>query len=288
MGYSKYATHAVSTNNIGKFTAKKKKKRTANTTKIKYQRPIARNQRSQIMTNARVISKIYRAVMTKQVYTDYQYLGTLFAKLDQGNFTTSWGAWGLTNFPFWSAVLRQDSNVEESSSTFLKRLSLNFRYTLANSSWAQFNVWIVTPRKDASNLDPVASIGAGQNPVIGDDFIEGPQGFNMRLNSAKYKVHFASYRTLTETTLFQGALPLAPAGNPNTTWSKGQANLQPKSNYRLPATTGPWSTMTYMQQPYYSRYILLVSIVQNAPTQAQQNTGARFDFDQLGTCVNMT
>lgn len=288
MPWSKYAHRAVSTNNISKFTAKKKRKRTANTTKIRYQRPTAHNQRSQIMRNARTISKMYKAVMTKRVWCDYQLLGTLFATLDAGNYTTSWGAWALTDFSNWSAVLRQDSNVDESSSTFLKRLSLNLRYSLNNSSWAQYNVWIVTPRKDAANLDPVASINAGQPPVIGDDFIEGPNGFNMRLNSAKFKVHFASYRTLTETTLFQNALPLAPAGNPSTTWSKGAANLHPNCNYRLPATSAPWSTLPYMQQPYYSRYILLVSVVQNAPQQAQPQTGARFDFDQLATTVNMT
>ena len=50
----------VTTNNIRKFTAKKKKRGTSTTTLVKYQKPTARNQRTQIMRNARAVKTLYK------------------------------------------------------------------------------------------------------------------------------------------------------------------------------------------------------------------------------------
>lgn len=276
----------VTTTRLGKFTARTKRRRTANTTKIKYQAPTARNQRKQIMTNASAIRRLYQVAMPKQVYCDWQLVGQQFARLDAGNYTTTWQAFPLMSVLDWQACLRQDDNVVESSTTMVQRLCLNIRYILGLSSWAQFNVWIVTPRKDAANRDPTAEIAAGSNPVQFVDYIEGPNAFCLRLNPALYKVHFASYRTLTETTLFQAALPLAPAGNPNTTWAKGQANIKCNAKIRSPTGGDSWKSLPYMAQPYYSRYFLLVAIVQNAPAAVGLNGGAQFAFDQLATTIN--
>lgn len=276
----------VTTTRLGKFTARMKRKRTANATKIKYQAPTAKNQRKQILTNANAIRRLYRVAMPKQVYCDWQLVGQQFARLDAGNYTTTWQAFPLMSVLDWQAVLRQDDNVVESSTTMVQRLCLNLRYILGQSSWANFNVWIVTPRKDAANRDPTAEIAAGNIPVQFVDYIEGPNAFCLRLNPALYKVHFASYRTLTETTLFQSALPLAPAGNPNTTWAKGQANIRCNAKLRSPTGGDAWKSLPYMAIPYYQRYFLLVAIVQNAPQAVGVNLGAQFAFDQLATTIN--
>lgn len=238
------------------------------------------------MANAKQLAKISAKVLNSRVYCDWQLFGQLFARLDAGNYTTTWQAFPLMSTPDWNPVLRQDDNVRESSTTFIRNLSINLRYVLGQSSWAQYNVWIVTPRADAANRDPTADIAAGTIPIQGIDYIEGPEAFALRLNPATYKVHFASYRTLTETTLFQSALPLAPAGNPNTTWAKGQVNIRCNCKVRAPTGGDSWKTQEYMKKPYYQRYYLLIALVQNAPQAVPANVGAQFSFDQLATTIN--
>lgn len=269
------------------YTSSRKRRRTSTTTLVKWQAPTAKNQRKQIMSNAKAISRLYKIAVPPQVYCDWQLFGTLNSRLDAGNFTTTWQAFPLMSFTDWAAVLRQDDNVTESSSTQVKRLSINMRYVLNRSDWANFNIWIVTPRKDASNRDPATDFAAGNLPVQGTDFTSGPDGFCIRLNPAMYKVHFASYKTLTETTLFQGALPLAPAGNPNTTWSKGQANIRCNAKVRAVTNGNSWRQLPYQSLPYYQNYYLLCAIVQNAPQATPAGQGAFFSFDQLATTVNM-
>ena len=279
----------VTVNNLRKFTKKHKKARTANTTKIKYQRPTARNQKSQIMTNARVISKLYRAVMTKRVFCDWQYVGQAKSQgYDPTGFTREWYCFPLTDYASWGPVLRRDENVDDSSTTFVQRMCINMRYQLQKSSYAQYNVWIVTSRKDASNIDWPARIATGVAgyPVVGQEYIEGPDAFNMRLNSAMFKVHFASYKTLTESTLFLNAQQ--PAGNPYSTFSKGQANLQCKINVRRPSTIGAWTSLPYMEQAYSKRYFMLVCMVGNHNVGVGPGSAAEFTFDSLATTINNT
>lgn len=276
----------VAANRLGKFTAKSKRKRTANATKVKYQPPTARNQRKQIMTNVRAIRNLYRVAMPQQVYCDWQYQFQGYAKVSDDGFTRTWFALPLTKFTLWTRCLRQDDNVSESSTTKIHRMSLNLRYFLGNSDYAFFNLWVVTPRKDANELDPVADIQAGSDPQSPNDFIEGPNATNARLNPAQYKVHYASYRTLTENTLGIGQPSAQASGNPMTTFAKGQCNIRCNFQVRNPNRSKPWLSLTESSLPYYRRYYMLVYIVQNAPTGTQTNTGAQFTFDQLATTIS--
>ena len=274
---------------LRKYTAKKKKARTSTTTLAKYQKPNARNQRRQIMRNARDIKRIYKSVLRDRVFCDWQYVGQLNAVYDSGGFTRTWGCFPLTDYSLWGAVLRQDQNVAESSTTYVRNMQLNFRYQLRGSSWAQYNVFIVTPRKDAAANDVPTRIKNGNPPQAGVEYIEGPDAFNFRLNPAVFKVHFASYRTLTESTLFSAASP--PTGNPLTTFAKGQANVKCGINVRFPVNvsyptppSNPWKELPYMQQAYHKRYFLLVCIVSDAVQGVA--TTAQFTFDQLATTIN--
>lgn len=272
---------------LRKYTAKKKKARTATTTMVKYQKPTARNQRKQIMRNARDIKRMYKAVMGNRVFCDWQYVGQLNSAIDPTGFARTWACFPLTDFSGWGAVMRRDDNVAESSTTYVRNMQLNFRYQLKASSWAQYNVFIVTPRKDAANNDVPTRIKNNDFPQAGVEYIEGPDAFNFRLNPAIFKVHFASYRTLTETTLFLPAQQ--PAGNPFTTFAKGQANVKCGINVRIPVNIGAassWRDLPYMQQAYYKRYFLLVCIVSNQNAGVTPANTAEFTFDQLATTVN--
>lgn len=282
-----YGRQKVTTAALKKFTARTKRRRTANTTRIRYQAPTARNQRKQIMTNAKSIKRLYELTLPKQVWTDWQYVGQTFADVDaQGAFTRTWGAFPLMSFGAWGRCLRQDDNVGESSTTLVDRLCINMRYILGNSNYAYFNVFIVTLRKDAANRDPPTEFAAGQTPNDPQDYIEGPLGCNIRLNSALYKVHYACYHTLTDNNLTEPVVQGATSGNPFSTWRKGQANIKCKANIRNPVRSTSWTQLPYMAIPYYRRYFILVNIVQQANAGTQADTAAQFCFDQLATCVN--
>lgn len=277
---------------LRKYTAKKKKARTSTSTLVKYQKPTARNQRKQIMRNAYDIKRIYKSVLSNRVFCDWQYVGQLNASLSPSGFTRTWGCYPLTDYTRWGAVLRQDDNVTQSSTTYVRNMSLNFRYQLKASSWAQYNVFIVTSRKDAAGNDVPERIKNGQFPQSGVEYVEGPDGFNFRLNPAVFKVHFASYRTLTESTFLLPAQQ--PAGNPFTTFAKGQANVKCGINVRFPVNLGyptppsnPWKDLPYMQQAYHKRYFLLVCIVADGSAGTPASS-AQFTFDQLATTINDT
>lgn len=284
MGYGGRRTTA---NKLDNYTARTKRRRTANTTKIKYQRPTAKNQRKQILTNAKSIKRLYQMTLPRQIYTDWQFVGQCFATIDQGGaFTRTWQAFPLMNFGAWGRCLRQDDNVTESSTTTVQRLCINMRYLLGKSNYAFFNVFVVTLRKDNADADPPLA-WAGTPPNNPTDYIEGPIGSNVRLNSALFKVHFAAYHTLTDNNLTEAVVPAATAGNPFSTWRKGQCNVKCNANIRNPIRSGQWTELPYMAIPYYKRYFILVNIVQQAAQGTQQDTGAQFAFDSMATCVNM-
>lgn len=282
-----YRRGGVSANALRKYTAKTKRKRVNNVTRTRFQPPTARNQRNQILANARVINRLNKAVFGNRVFCDWQDYGNMFTILDDGNISRTWFCIPLTSFPTWNACLRADQNVVLSSTTFVQRLQLNLRWSLQASNYAFYNIWVVTPRKDQNSRDTPLDIASGQLPVLNIDYIEGPTGSNLRLNPAIWKVHFAAYRTLTETTLGEAApSPPFTAGNPNTTWGKTQVNLPLKMNVRKPQSGAPWKEISYMNLPYYHRYQLLVQVFQQAPQGVVQNNGARVDWDLLATTIN--
>lgn len=284
MPYGRKSTRA---NTLRRFTAKSRRKRTSNVSRIRFQRPTARHQQNQILANARTISKLNKAVFGNRIYCDWRYQGQMNAILDQGNVSKTWFCIPLTNFPGWDAVLRADQNVVVSSTTYIQRMQLNLRLFLQQSDYAFFNIFVVTLRKDQNARDTPLSISTGNNPVNNVDYIASPEGANIRLNSAIWKVHYAQYRTLTETTLLEaGPSPPLMAGNPMTTYGKAQVNIPLKMKVRNPTSGTPWKDLGYMQLPYYQRYQLLVEIQQNAAEGVAQNLGARLDWDALFTSIN--
>ena len=280
---------------LKKYTRKAPRRpKTANITKVKYQAPTRANQKKQIMTNAFAIRKLYKMALPKQVYCDWQYVGQARSQgYDPAGFTKEWFCFPLTDFANWGQVMRRDENVNESSTTHVRNMSINMRFNLLKSNYCQYNVFIVTSRRDASNNDWPTRIAAGpaQYPVLGQDYIEGPNAWNTRLNPSIFKVHYAQYKTLTENTLTLNADPAQSAGDPWSTWAKAQANLTCKINVRKPSNAvaqapKSWTTVPYMQQPYYKRYFMLVCMVATHGTAVGPGGACEFTFDSLATTIN--
>lgn len=282
----------VKTATLKKYTNKQRRRKTANTTKVKYQAPTARNQKKQIMTNAFAIKKLYKMALPKQVYCDWQYVGQArSAGYDPAGFTKEWFAFPLTDYANWGQVLRRDENVVESSTTYVRNMSINMRFNLLKSNYCQYNVFICTSRRDASTLDWPVRIAAGSPPVVNQEYIEGPNAWNIRLNPAIFKVHYAQYKTLTDNTLTLPADPAQSAGDPWSTWAKAQVNLPCKINVRKTSTapgTVPksWTTVPYIQQSYHKRYFILVCMVATHGTGVGPGGACEFTFDSLATTIN--
>jgi len=272
---------------LQQYTARDKRRKVSRVTRVRYQRPTARNQQKQILYNAKTIRRLHKAVFGNRVYCDWRYQGQMNSTLDDGNVSKTWFCIPLTSFPNWDAVLRQDQNVVDSSTTYVSRLQLNLRLFLQQSNYAFFNIFVVTNRRDQNSRDTPAQIAAGTDPINDIDYIAGPEGINIRLNSAIWKVHYAKYATLTETTLLEaGPSPPLMAGNPYSSWRKMQVNIPLKYKVRNPTSGTPWTNLSYMNLPYYQRYQLLVQVQQQAADTVAQNNGARLDWDMLATTIN--
>lgn len=263
---------------LNKRTASVKRRRVSTYTKAKYQRPTAKNQRSQIMANARVIARVDRIMRASRIWTDYQQV------VEGSAINDTWIAVALTNCASWTPVLRKSDIVERQAKTWYDRCAINMRYLLNDSDFVQYTVFVVTLRQNAASRDLVT---VPPNFATGE-WTAGIDLQNVRLNPAVFKVHFARDVTLTANTL-GGSNPTGPtggplAGNPATTWRKGQINLKTKFSMRQPTDTDRWRTLTALDQPYWRRYYLLVhSIVQNTGTPI---LNAKVNIDALHTCIN--
>lgn len=255
------------------------KRKSVSIAKVKYQAPTARHQKSQILANARLLARHSRMLRQHKVYTDWQFDSPLTPGASGG-----WAVQRLTDFSSWSSVLRQDPTVIQKSHTFVLRLQNNFRFTLNDADFAAFNLFIVTKRKNAAQYDPFTTA-----PTLNEDFIESAQmqGFNLRLNPAIYKVHYAKYVTLTKNALFQAAASSAVAGDPYSTWKKSQCTINTKMSVTQPAINtsapgGSWLDMNFENLPYYHQYFVL-SYVSWGGTGT---VGPACSMDQLATCIN--
>lgn len=240
--------------------------------------------RSLIKDNARMIRHLARNMPSK-VYCDWQYKEEILAIISEDSLpTTAIQSYVLTDFSKWQNVLRISSTVADEVATRILRFNINMRYSLVNSDWAQMTIFVVTMRKDHANRDPTVS--ALQS---GSDFITGANLLNPRLNANVFKVHYVRNITLTKNTWLTPpfATPNSPpfAGDPFSTYRKGNVNIRPNIRVRAPAIN-KWKELPYAQLPYYQRYFLLTFITSNNTAAIAQGTQARIDMDFLSTTLN--
>lgn len=263
---------------------RKRRRPTSVATRAKYQKPTARNQRAQILGNARMIKRI-RTILPTPVLCDWQYkLNIPVEASTDGQPTFIQRAYSLMDFGnTWGPVLRISTTVNNEVATKILRMNINFRYNLNNSDWAQMTCYIVTLRKDSANRDPLTI------PLqSGEDFVGNNDLFNARLNPAIWKVHWARNITLTSNT-FLGATATVQgdtfAGNPRTTYAKGNVTIKPSFRIRAPAGDF-WRNMVPNQLPYYQRYYLLTFLTANNTAAIADGTQAAVDMDMLATTMN--
>lgn len=264
------------------FRRRRRKALRPDMAKIRYQAPTSRNQKSQIMRNARVINRHCNLLRNHRVWTDWQCMNEAIFQSD------TWNCFRLTDFSQWNPVLRQNMAVSRmESSTYVDRLVLNLRVSLFAAHSSVVSFFIVTPRKTFATRDVVTT-----PPALTTEFIypQNNPGYNVRLNSNVWKVHACKYMTLTTNGLDNP--PAAPipemAGNPFTTYRKWQVTVPCKMKVTIPyipaGSAETWQDTQFDMLPFYNRYFLMVY---NHTIQASPTSDAPFlTFDQLATCIN--
>jgi len=184
----------------------------------------------------------------------------------------------------WLPVLRRDSNVLESTSTLVKRMQMNLRFTLGKSNWVQATTYVVSLRKDAANRNPfdVASL------VQGDDYIiSSPQEENARLNPAVFKVHFAKNVSLMSNSWRQPEAVFQDStftSNSEATFDKEQVNMKLDFRLRQPTTPQSWKQMVQEQLIATQRLYILTFF--KGSTNEPDDDPPVVSYDCLYTCYN--
>lgn len=262
MPYARRSVRAGSNTGTGRSTRFRKKPSTT-LRKVYTRRPTAQNQKRQIARVTRLA--LANRKRFKTVYTDWQTNGVAY--IDSST-PGSWNVFRLSDVMTWVSVLRQDTNVNESSHTFVKRLQVNYTSWITQG-YAHVNIFVVRPRYPAANKDPATGM------VINEDYVHNPnfQYANLRLNAGKFKVLYSAYKFLMVDSMGNtgGGIP----GDPTDTFMNRQINLNVNIKVAQAATTDAWHKKVFEAMPYYDKLYLLV----------QQSSGA-FQFDSIATCVN--
>jgi hypothetical protein len=234
------------------------------------------------MGNALAIRALKR-LMPPAIYTDYQYTGVQapFPASPPNTVFTTIASNELMSPNLWKPVLRTDANVALASSTLVKRMQVNLRYTLATANWVQITTFIVTLRKDAT--DRVIDQG---NLALNKDYISSDENFNVRLNPDVFKVHFVRNVSLAGGAWKQDT-PVVASENvvaqTSTTFAKGQVNIDLGIRMRQPLGQS-WTSMDQTQFGPQQRYFLL-TFFKGDQTEVDTDP-VRVDFDVLYTAYN--
>lgn len=250
--------------------------------KVYRQRPTAYNQRRQIARVTRLALANRKRFNT--CYTDYA--------LTQDGTTPSYavvlsaGSWliqPLTDFSTWLPVLRQDTNVNEASHTFVKRLQLDVN--LFATGYVNCSCFVVRMRGSNAERDLLAS----PPTEAGGDFIDsshpniGTDVNGVRLNAGKFKV--LAHRYFTMNTVAYGTSSAVNEDSMRRHWC---VTLNPRIKVsQMSASSGvplTWRNKQFMQLPYYDR--LYLAILPGFSPSTTPAPTAQAQYNQLATCIN--
>lgn len=278
---------AANQNGLKRGTARRRKRRTSVVTKAKYKPRTARQNRNLIMSNAKAITML-RRMQGPPVYTDYQYNNEFisdFNATDTQVFSDT-----LASPRIWRECLRTDENILDASTTYWRNMTLNIRVNLGLANYAQWSVFVVTPRRDNNSFSfEPASFLEGRQYVV------GPEGFNPILNSSQFKVWAVRHVSLTQNAWKQPVAQIGPqdqlfAGNPMSTYRKFQFSIRVNAKLRNPQVSGQnnqWKDMIDIEMPYFRRFHI-IAFCQSRFT-LNPSSGAptcSCNWHQLNTCIN--
>ena len=228
-----------------------RRRRASVSTRAKFQRPSARNQRSQIRSLARIALANRKILSAARSYTDwYQSFNNL-------NVTGLWFSQELMAPSDWTAGNRQDADVLVSQNVYLRNMVLEYYASAATKNQAtQMEVFVVTIRNSAASWQP--AVGPAGVLTPGTDFNTMGPGNAVSLNSGIFKVHYNKMFQLFPRDNPDGADvdPLDFSGNPFSTYRRAKVNISLRMKVRSPAGLS-WKNLGMQSLPPGQRMYLI-------------------------------
>lgn len=212
-------------------------------TRIKYQRPTARVQKSQLATLARIALKNQQMLRNSVTYTDW------FDRVSTSVTGSAWAAYALMDPVSWDPGLRQDADVLVSQSCFVRNMVFEYNINCAEKNQAsQWDMFIVTIRPSATEWQPVATPSG--DLLAGVDFAEMGLTNAPQLNSGKFKVLWHKHMRIWPRKNASDVLTYS--GNPYSTRKEGKVNLKLNVKIRAPSALS-WKSQSINNLPARQR-----------------------------------
>lgn len=227
----------------------RRRRRTSVSTRARYQRPSASNQRNQIRSLAKIALANRRMLTANKVWTDW-YDSALVPSA-----SSIWAAQELMGPVNWTASNRQDADFLVSQTAYIRNMVLEM-YVSSDLKTAPtaIEIYVVTLRSSAANWSP------GNYPT--GVWSQGTEYENMGLqnaisvNSGIFSVKFAKSVTLFPKEYSDSANATEPTGNPFATYRRLKVNLSIKAKVRSPAGL-TWKNLRMDALPPHQRMWLI-------------------------------
>ena len=223
-----------------------RRRRASVATRARFQRPTARNQRSQIRSLAKVCLANRRILNGAKAYTDW---------FDGANPRPTDGLWyaaELMSPVDWTASNRQNADVLVSSNIWLRNMVLELYCSSDTKTQAcVFDIYVVSLRPGASNWIPQASVAGVWEE--GTEYTTMGSGNSVIPNAGLFKTH-ANFHFR----LYPRLPPNDPqySGNPQTVYRNFKTNIRLGTKLRSPAALS-WKTLTMSALPPHQRLYLI-------------------------------
>lgn len=242
-------------------------------TRAKWQRKTPRVNRSLILANARVVSRLDKIQRSHITTLDYALYGTLLMETD-GAGNSPWSWMKLTDYTTWGSVLRGNPLSEEENSTVVSGMKISFRCNLGYQQLGAFlQVFLVSPTKEHPDFDPESTDISAMPRVY------SPTGPWMagKFNPDAVHVHKMWTKSLTPGTM-SGDVPVNGPFTPNVIWSKSHYR---KLGWKVHSPLNrAWKDVDFFEQSV-NRQLWLVGQVVTSMNTEPANYG-------ITVCTRMT
>ena len=260
-----------------KYARRGHRHRRSTYTKAARQRPTARNQRRQIMANARAVGKLTHRVNSLKVWSDWALTNN--TQLSTG----TWFVQPLNNYGDWASWGRANVNTNEAKKTFWQSAKIYFGLYMIDNLPTVINIFIVTPAHESANRDPFVS-----GPQVYRDYVQSEDGCNIYLNRDVFRV--ISQKSILLSNVNPTVITTQPtiAGNPNTCWARYSTSY--KTHFPVRQALGDmdaggvyiprtWRSKLIDSEPYYRRFYFMVQV-------SGTGAGCSFFWNQNCECYN--
>lgn len=256
-----------------------RRRRTGVAKKALWKKPTARNQRSQIYSNAKSIGRLYKrwsSMSVRHTYTE----GDLINLYDTDGSGVAYQVIKLTNPLTWKAIFATTNTQGETSKTLLTRIAMSMRFQVhSQPAPVVYNLFVVSLKRSAATLD-IAQLQNGTHYETGSAAtLQG--NVNVFLSPKVFRIH--KWRKFTLARNPESSSQPTPPGTgfPPCSWKDIKCTLYPKTT--LKSYDGDWKTLEELDLPATQRKYVLI-FYNNSYATGSFNT---VTYNNIYNCTNM-